>query len=126
MARTTADESTSASGSAGHLALGRWGERVAERYYRRDGYRVLARNWRCGSGEIDLILERSGTVVFCEVKTRTSEAFGHPAEAVDQRRQGRLRQAAVEWIKADGRSGSIRFDVVAVLPGRVERLEGAF
>ena len=64
---------------------------MAERRYRRDGYRVLARNWRCPSGEIDLILERGGLVVFSEVKTRSSTAFGWPAEAVDRRRQARLR-----------------------------------
>lgn len=126
MERTPADRSATPSGSAGHLALGRWGERVAERHYRRDGYRVLARNWRCGSGEIDLILEHAGTIVFCEVKTRSSEAFGHPAEAVDQRRQGRLRRAAVEWMRVGGCFGAVRFGVVAVLPGRVERLEAAF
>ncbi|MBS1264207.1 MAG: hypothetical protein MAG471_00023 [Acidimicrobiaceae bacterium] len=126
MATTSDHGSASASGGGRHLALGRWGERVAERHYRRDGYRVLARNWRCRSGEIDLILEHRGTVVFCEVKTRSSEVFGHPAEAVDQRRQGRLRRAAVEWMKGGGCSGAVRFDVVAVLPGRVERLEAAF
>ena len=114
-------------GTAPHLALGAWGERVAERRYRRDGYRVLARNWRCPSGEIDLILERRGVVVFSEVKTRSSTAFGLPAEAVDRRRQSRLRAAAAAWIRSTGAHPTeLRFDVVSVLPGRVERLEGAF
>ena len=100
---------------------------MAERRYRRDGYRVLARNWRCPSGEIDLILERGGLVVFSEVKTRSSTAFGWPAEAVDRRRQARLRAAAATWIRSTGaQAGEVRFDVVSVLPGRVERLEGAF
>ena len=98
-------------GTAPHLALGAWGERLAERRYRTDGYRVLARNWRCPSGEIDLILERGGLVVFSEVKTRSSTAFGWPAT----------------WIRSTGaRPGEVRFDVGSVLPGRVERLEGAF
>jgi putative endonuclease len=114
-------------GTAPHLALGAWGERLAERRYRTDGYRVLARNWRCPSGEIDLILERGGLVVFSEVKTRSSTAFGWPAEAVDRRRQARLRAAAATWIRSTGACpGEVRFDVVSVLPGRVERLEGAF
>lgn len=126
MAMTSADDFTTPSGTAGHLSLGRWGEHLAERHYRRDGYRVLERNWRCGSGEINLILEGRGAVVFCEVKARTSQAFGHPAEAVDRRRQGRLRSAAVEWMRGSGYCGTVRFDVVAVLPGRVERLEDAF
>ncbi len=113
--------------TAPHLALGAWGERLAERRYRTDGYRVLARNWRCPSGEIDLILERGDLVVFSEVKTRSSTAFGWPAEAVDRRRQARLRAAAATWIRSTGaRPGEVRFDVVSVLPGRVERLEGAF
>ncbi len=100
---------------------------MAERRYRRDGYRVLARNWRCPSGEIDLILERRGVVVFSEVKTRSSTAFGLPAEAVDRRRQSRLRAAAATWIRSTGAHPTeLRFDVVSVLPGRVERLEGAF
>ena len=64
------------------MALGAWGERVAERRYR-----VLARNWRCSSGELDLIVGRCDMVVFSEVKTRSSTSFGWPAEAVDRRRQ---------------------------------------
>ena len=112
---------------APHLALGAWGERVAGRRYVRDGYRVLARNWRCPAGEIDLIVFRDGLVVFCEVKTRRSTAFGMPAEAVDGRRQSRLRAAASTWLRsAEVRSDGVRFDVVSVLPGRVERIEGAF
>lgn len=114
-------------GSAPHLALGAWGERVAERRYRRDGYRVLARDWRCGAGETDLILERGGLVVFSEVKTRSSTTFGWPAEAVDRRRQARRRAAAATWIRSTGANpAEVRFDVVSVLPGRIERLEGAF
>ena len=100
---------------------------MAERRYRRDGYQVLERNWRCPSGEIDLILERGGLVVFSEVKTRSSTAFGWPAEAVDRRRQARLRAAAATWIRSTGAHPTeVRFDVVSVLPGTVERLEGAF
>jgi putative endonuclease len=98
---------------------GAWGERVAER-----GYRVLARNWWCSSGEIDLIVGRGGLVVISEVKTRSSIAFGWPAEAVDHRRQARLRSAAAVWLRSTGtRSTEVRSDVVLVLP---ERLEGAF
>ena len=112
---------------APHLALGAWGERVAERRYRRDGYRVLAHNWRCPAGEVDLIVARAGTVVFCEVKTRRATAFGLPAEAVDGRRQARLRAAASTWLRSHGPwADEVRFDVVSVLPGRVERIEGAF
>ena len=63
-------------GPWGPGGLGAWGERVAERRYRRDGYRVLARSWRCSSGELDLIVGRGDLVVFSEVKTRSSTSFG--------------------------------------------------
>ena len=118
MAVRAEDHDSRYRGIAPHLALGAWGERVAERRYRRDGYRVLARSWRCSSGELDLIVGRGDLVVFSEVKTRSSTSFGWPAEAVD-RRQVRLRSTGT-------RATEVRFDVVSVFPGRVERLEGAF
>jgi putative endonuclease len=115
--------------TAPHLALGRWGERIAARRYRADGYRVVATNWRGVEGEIDLIVARRGVLVVCEVKARSSGRFGSPAEAVDRRRRERLRRATLEWLQGPGRGhagATVRFDVVAVLPGRVERIEGAF
>jgi len=112
---------------APHLALGAWGERVAARCYQRDGYRVLDRNWRCPAGELDLVVSRDGVVAFCEVKTRRSSAYGLAAEAVDGRRQRRLRAAAAQWLRKHGTwFREVRFDVVSVLPGRVERIEAAF
>ena len=92
------------------MALGAWGKQVAERRYRRDGYRVLARNWRCSSGELDLIVGRGDLVVFSEVKTRSSTSFGWPAEAVDRLRQERLQSTGT-------RPTEVHFDVVSVLPG---------
>ena len=92
---------------------------MAEHRYRRDGYRVLARNWQCSSGELDLIVGSGDMVVFSEVKTRSSTSFGWPAEAVDRRRQVRLRSPGT-------RAAEFRFDVVSALHDRVERLEGAF
>ena len=98
-------------------------------------YRVLARNWRCSSGELDLIVGRGDILVFSEVKTRLPTSFGWPAETVDHRRQVRFRSTAAAWLRstaaawlrsAGTRPTEIRFDVVSVLPGRVERLEGAF
>ena len=97
---------------------------MAERRYR---YSVLARNWRCSSGELDLIVGRGDMVVFSEVKTRSSTSFGWSAEAVDRRRQVRLRSTAAAWLRSTGtRPTEVHFDAVSVLPGRVERLEGAF
>jgi putative endonuclease len=67
---------------------------MTECRYVRDGYWVLARNWRCPVGEIDLTVLRDGLVAFCEVKTCSSAAYGQPAEAADDHRQSRLRATA--------------------------------
>jgi len=108
-------------------ARGRFGENEAARWYAHHGYRVLDRNWRCEHGEIDLVLEGDGVVVFSEVKARASAEFGGPQGAVDWRKQRRLRRLAAVWL-AEHRPGSvsIRFDVVAVVGARVEVIEAAF
>ena len=83
--------------AARHLRLGRWGEQLAVRIYRRDGYRILARNWRGRCGEVDVIAVGPHEVVFCEVKARSSVRHGSPLEAVDRRRRDRLRRGANGW-----------------------------
>ncbi|MBA3268295.1 MAG: YraN family protein [Acidimicrobiia bacterium] len=108
-------------------ALGSSGEDAAAAWYEANGYRILARNWRCRQGEIDLVLRRGRTIVFCEVKTRTSAAFGAPIEAVTRTKQLRLRALAARWLaESTTPAGEIRFDVVSVLAGELEVLEGAF
>jgi putative endonuclease len=108
--------------------LGASGEEKVAEWYRQRGYEVLARNWRRREGELDLVLGAEGLVVFCEVKTRSSDAFGAPAEAVTPGKQARLRRLAAQWLGENGtsRRGQLRFDVASVLAGRVEVLEGAF
>jgi putative endonuclease len=109
--------------------LGAAGEDRAAAWYRAQGYEVVARNWRCREGEIDLICTRGRTLVICEVKTRSSLAFGHPAEAVTPTKQRRLRTLARIWLADHGgpvRVAAIRFDVAAVLPGSVDVIESAF
>jgi putative endonuclease len=109
-------------------ALGISGEDAVAAWYLGRGYEVVARNWRCRDGEIDLILRHGRTFVFCEVKTRSSDAFGVPAEAVNQTKQARLRRLAARWLDEDApvRPREIRFDVAAVLGTEIEVLEGAF
>jgi putative endonuclease len=107
-------------------ALGARGETLAERWYQQHGYVVLARNWRCSFGELDLVVGRPGLVVVCEVKTRTSSAFGGGAAAVTRIKRARLRRLAAEWLRSYPRRADVRFDVVAVDDGIVEVLEGAF
>jgi putative endonuclease len=113
--------------SAERRALGAHGEALAARWYEARGYRVVARNWRCREGELDLVLARGSTVVFCEVKTRRSTAYGSPAEAVTPTKQARIRRLAVRWLHDTGtRAASLRFDVAGVIADRVEVIEGAF
>ena len=109
--------------------LGRSGEDAVAAWYLGRGYEVVARNWRCRDGEIDLVLRHGRTFVFCEVKTRSSDAFGVPAEAVTRTKQARLRRLAGCWLEAGGRpagASELRFDVASVLAGEIEVLEGAF
>jgi putative endonuclease len=97
-------------------ALGAYGERVAERYLVDDGLTVLDRNWRCAAGELDLVLRDGDTLVFCEVKTRSGTAYGHPLEAVGAVKTERLVRLADAWIEAhEVVAPDVRFDVVAVV-----------
>ncbi|MEP7347382.1 MAG: YraN family protein [Gemmatimonadaceae bacterium] len=96
--------------------LGLSGERVAERWLRRQGWRVLQRRYRSGHRDIDLIAEREGLVAFVEVKARSGVEFGDPIEAVNWRKQNELVRSASVWIDRNGRPGEqYRFDVIGVL-----------
>jgi len=81
--------------------LGRAGEDRAARYFEERGYRILARNWRCREGELDLIVATPSELVVVEVKTRRGEAFGHPLEAIDARKRTRLWRLAAAWMAAN-------------------------
>ena len=108
-------------------ALGAEGESMAARWYEANGYEVLDRNWRCREGELDLVVRRQRTIVFCEVKTRTTAAYGVPAEAVTHAKRQKVRLLAARWLEdAPIRPARIRFDVAAILGGELEILEGAF
>ncbi len=95
--------------------LGRRGEDVAERFLKRLGYIILARGHRDNIGEIDLIAVDGRTIVFVEVKTRTSHDAGHPGDAVDEAKQRKLTRLALSYLKRhDLLENAARFDVVAV------------
>jgi putative endonuclease len=97
-------------------ALGRYGEDVATRHLVESGMVVLARNWRCPHGEIDVVARDGGTLVVCEVKTRRGLDYGTPLEAVTARKMVRLRQLAGEWLDEAGLDPpDVRIDVVSVL-----------
>jgi len=102
-------------------ALGAFGEAYAARHLVQQGMVVLDRNWRCDAGEIDLVLRDDRVLVVCEVKTRSSTAFGSPVEGVTEAKAQRLRRLAGRWVEAhELRPAEIRIDVVGVLaaPGR--------
>ncbi|MEU2350917.1 YraN family protein [Modestobacter sp. NPDC049651] len=113
-------------------ALGAYGERIAVRVLTDAGLRVLDRNWRTRAGELDLVARDDATIVFCEVKTRRAQGYGHPVEAVTPDKRRRLRALARAWLDAhDEHAPDLRFDVIGVLvPGsgrpRVVHLRNAF
>jgi putative endonuclease len=110
--------------------VGKYGEQVAAAHVQAAGWEVLDRNWRCADGELDLVAMDGTELVAVEVKTRRSERFGHPAQAVTAAKLARLRRLTALWLAAhDVRPASVRIDVIAVLvPGRgaaqVEHLVG--
>ena len=117
--------------SAAKQAFGELGERIAERWLRRHGWRVVQRRFRSGHRDIDLVVERDGTVAFVEVKARRGSEFGDPVEAVNWNKQKQLVKSAFAWIDRHGRpTESYRFDVVGVLVEgdrvRVRHIANAF
>ena len=97
-----------------HLALGRAGEAAAAELLRRRGYEVVGAGFAARRGEIDLVCRRGGELVVVEVKTRATDAFGTPAEAVGLRKRRALMSAAAEYRALAGWRGPIRFAVVAL------------
>ena len=107
--------------------LGARGEAQAAAWYEANGYEVVDRNWRCREGELDLVVRRQRTIVFCEVKTRTTSAFGHPEESISHDKRDRIRRLAARWLdESPVRARQIRFDVAAILDGELLVIEGAF
>ena len=100
----------------GTSELGRIGEDAALRWYRDRGYTLVARNWRCPLGELDLVVSRGGLLVFCEVKSRAGSAFGGGFDAVTWRKQRKLRQLGEVFLLTTGANpAKARFDVASVL-----------
>jgi len=98
--------------------LGEMGEQLAAELLQEQGLEVLARNWRCREGELDIVARDSqaDAIVFVEVKTRSSDRFGHPAEAITHTKLHRLRVLAARWLaEHDVRAAAVRIDVVAIV-----------
>ena len=105
-------------------ALGRRGEAIAARHLIASGLTIVEANWRCQQGEIDLVARDGDELVFVEVKTRSSTAFGHPLEAITTVKLARLRRLAAAWCEAHpGNHNRIRIDAIAVIAPAVGTVE---
>jgi putative endonuclease len=97
---------------------GQRGERLAANFLESKGFEIVERNFRCGRAEIDLIARRERWLLFVEVKTRSSTAYGNPEEFVDGGKMSRLYFAAEQYIYKTNWQGHVRFDIVSVKLGR--------
>jgi len=113
------------------LSLGAWGEEQAAAYLLRQGLKILAYNFTTPVGEIDIIARSRRELIFVEVKTRRSQAYGAPCEAVGPRKQRQILRTA-QWYLAESKSPlQPRFDVIGVMPdasggARIEHIQAAF
>lgn len=96
--------------------IGKYGEDLAAKYLEDRGYELVARNWRCKLGEIDLVLKDKDKIVFVEVKTRNGSGYGHPFEAITPLKVSRMRKLAALWCAENQSMDSkVRLDAIAVL-----------
>ena len=102
---------------ARHNELGKLGELVAARYLMNEGYIILARNWRCNHLEIDIVCKKDNVIAFVEVKTRSTNFFGEPEDAIDRKKIRNLINAATIYIGRNHKhsSGEFRFDIISVV-----------
>lgn len=115
-------------------AVGRFGEQVAAEHLVAAGLTIIERNWRCREGEVDLVARDGSSLVFIEVKTRSSLTFGSPAEGVSRQKMDRIRRLALLWLaehRGDRFWSAVRFDVVSVVRRdtggpHIQHLRGAF
>ncbi len=123
--------------AAARVARGKWAEDLVSRWYQQHGYVIVARNWRCKRGELDVVACRDAVLVVCEVKARASNAFGTPAEAVTLVKQLKVKRATADFraslrVSSDpfaplvNTARSVRFDVACVLGTQLEMLEDIF
>ena len=108
--------------------LGGIGEKSAGKYLRKKGYKIIEKNYTTKIGEVDLIALYGDLLVFIEVKTRSSTAYGNPGDAVDYFKQKKYVLLAKEYlmVKKEYREKPIRFDVVEILNGEINHIESAF
>ncbi|GAB5538381.1 MAG: YraN family protein [Salibacteraceae bacterium] len=115
---------------ASHNQLGQQGEDIATKHLLAKGFKILERNWRFGKDELDIIAKHGDELIIVEVKTRNSDYFGNPNEAVSTAKQKRLTKAAHAYIIENDLDVETRFDIIGVIMNkneqRIEHIEGAF
>lgn len=110
-----------------HIILGKLGEEKAKKYLKKAGFKIVETNYTNLLGEIDIIAKDKDTIVFVEVKTRTSCAFGTPAMAVGTHKQRKLTQVATLYLKTTKNLNSpARFDVIEVFDDKLNHIKNAF
>ncbi len=98
-----------------HNELGTKGENAAADFLLQNGHTILSRNYRYGNCEIDVISNDKDVIVFTEVKTRSTDYFGYPEEAVDKKKRGKMRSAAGEFMYQNKLSNPVRFDIISII-----------
>ena len=116
---------------AKHNILGKEGENYAAEYLDEQGYEILDRNWMCGHKDLDIVASKDGTLVFVEVKTRSTMDWGDPEEAVNEKKIRNLVHAADAYIRYNRLDMDVRFDIISIIMDdtgfyRVEHIEQAF
>lgn len=113
-----------------HNIIGRQGENIAASFLQQKGYSILERNWKRGDLEIDIVAKEADTIVFVEVKTRSSDYYGKPEDAVDELRKRRLTSAANLYLNYRKLDNPYRFDIIGIILNpqqtQINHIEEAF
>jgi len=109
------------------IDLGKKGEKISVEFLKKQGYKIVETNYRCSVGEIDIVAKDKDVLCFVEVKTRKSDEYGLPEEAVDWHKQRKLVKVALAYLEEKKVYGQdLRFDVVSVYPGHIKLIKDAF
>lgn len=115
-----------------NITTGKMGEEMACNYLRKKGYAIFEKNFKCRIGEIDIVAEKDGRIVFVEVKTRNGDMFGMPSEAVNHKKRRKIVNAAAYYMMLHHKYGKydVRFDVIEVLvsgrSAKINHIRNAF
>ena len=109
-----------------NIKLGKRGERQAQKYLKRQGWKILEKNWKNPFGEVDIIAKRDEVIAFIEVKTRLSDEFGAPNEAVQKSRKLKYIRGANYYFLNKNIDCTVRFDIIEIYKGQLNHIENAF